>query len=198
MRVSFVTALAVFAIAAEATPVAAEEGTFTACLTKQGKLARGALGLEPEKRCRGTEREVHLQMGELTRFNFEVVHDPESPVPTLGKVLISTDEFSINAECDGTPLLVFFVDEDILISSEIRRDPADSPSVAGVEIEQASPESFFLGQTELLWYEAFFTPVEEPTYIVSLRLFGTALPDFRCRFSGEVRTIKLPELELVE
>jgi hypothetical protein len=62
-------------------------------------------------------------MGELTRFNFQVVHDPESAVPTVGKALITEDEFGVNAECDGMALLIGFFEEDFLISSEIRASP---------------------------------------------------------------------------
>jgi hypothetical protein len=97
MRVSFLTALVMLVLAAQAAPVVAEEGTFTACLTRNGNLSRGALGLEPGRRCRSNEPEVHLEMGEVTRFNFELD-------PIESTFIIQTDEFAVTAQCGGPEL----------------------------------------------------------------------------------------------
>jgi hypothetical protein len=202
MRLVFVAALAILGIPVHAAPVAAEEGTFTACLTKNGQLNQGAAGLEPQRDCRKNEQEIHLKTGEVIRFNLEIVHDPESVIPTGTGPFIETDEFAVQPQCDATPLLVGFFDEDVIISVEAREVPSDVTERQDIDIEPGGTgeEVFLTGPGfELVWFEAYFTPVENPTYIALLRFFATGdVENFRCQFRGEAHTIELPELEVVE
>ena len=137
---------------------------------------------------------------EDNRFNFQIVHDPARSIPSGNEPLIETDEFAVRAQCDGTPLIVGFFEEDVLISFETREAPADVSERHRITTELASGNEVLLsaGQ-ELVWYDGHFMPREDPAYIVSLRLLATGdLADFQCQFSGEMRMIELPVLKVVE
>jgi hypothetical protein len=64
--------------------------------------------------------------------------------------------------------------------------------------EPAGQDEVFLSIGEDIWFEGFFMPDEDPSYIASLQLFAIGLPNSGCRFSGEVRMIELPELEVLD
>ena len=197
MRMSSLTAFAIFAMAAQTAPVAAEEGTFTACLMRDGRLAGGALGLEPIRPCRKKEREVRLQTGEVTRFNFEIVHDPTQIFPT-GHAVTRTDEITIVAMCDGGVHLSAFIEGRVVFSYERRQQwPFETRTALFDETDPGGELPLAL-ESELLWFEGDFMPVNDFSYILSLKLFGVDTGANTCQFSGESRLIELPETEVVE